>query len=446
MQFLKTKILIALSLSAGLFFNVGNVSAASSFSVSTNGADRIVSTTDSVQNCSFPLSLQSSSVNRPESAAASITTNGNTTTFVFNHPTDTNRAEISFRRTINNCEAVFTILELNQPVSQFSLVVTPQVEGVAQDSVVVWEHISLGPLPPEPEVTETPNEEKSENNNLVDGVNYCSDNSLNSYIQNIGILAEEVRIQNNRKLDVQKQQKNIDTDLWQAASNLIEARSSVTELQNNLADWRNRLNYLEEQQQNLTTNLQSAQDSYRALQREYADEQYISVQEGDKPLDTILSGVSISLDGGQTWIVMSGERGIRLFINKIRQDKDKGRLLHKQGQNVKQLQGELYRVNEQINTAQSAIGNTEEAITNSQSLVQSQIDKLKNLKDVKQNIQFDLNDATNKLTDLQTKLKNAQLLLDGCNALNNIQPVSLFDRIHHLIASFFRPLALAYGE
>lgn len=434
-----------------LFFlgAVGVLAQSLEFNVTTNGSDRIVAPNQQTSNCTFPIFLRSSSgATRNESDAFSVIDEGNSSVFTFNHPVDRNRKEIVFRRTVNGCEAIFSVIELQQPVSQFSLEVIPRVGGVETSSLTVWEHISLGPLPVEPE---EPNVSDAEAENIDDEpteINvpiFCSSVNLESSFGRIGVLSEEIRIQENRLRDLDKQSEERSERAWQIATSLVEARSTLSRLENELNNWRARLVYLDDEIIKTQTRLDDAKLSYSNLQAEYVDEVNVQSIEGDKPLDNVKSGISISLDGGQSWIILVGNKGMRHFINEIRKDKDKGRQLHRRGQEVKRINADLYNLKKQKETADQAINNIQSSIINTNQLI-SDADIGLNESIIKRDeIYNEVNIASQKISELQASLEEENLLLDGCD--NFQRPTSFWNNVMTRISNLFKPLALAYvGE
>lgn len=432
-----------------LLMMTGSTSAQSQvFSVTTSGGSRIVSTPDSATNCTFPITLTSTvELDRDEEVATKIDVVGDISTFTFNHPVETDRTEIKLRRTVSNCEASFTILELQQPVSQFSLVVTPTVDGAKTDPLVVWEHISLGPLPSEQEFPVESPETPSDPDIIVPSdtpSNFCSDDQVQTILSRIGVLSEEIRIQENRFDDLESQKENQDASAWEMAASLVEARDTATRLEEELLDWEMRLQALVDEQKRNQVLFDEAHETYLALQQEYVDESNVKVVEGEQPLTSLGSGVTLSLDGGQTWLILVGERGLRQFIGMIREDKVRGRELHRRGQEVKRIRSTLFTLANQLQTTTEAISDTKIALENARKTVDTKQQELNSLREQTNNLNSERVDVSDKLLNLQSQLQEEELLLRGCEAFTN-QPTSMIQNLLIRIAQFFRPLVLAYG-
>jgi chromosome segregation ATPase len=154
--------------------------------------------------------------------------------------------------------------------------------------------------------------------------------------------------------------------------------------------------------------------------------------------------VTVSLDGGNTWLVLVGEKGLRKFINEIRRDKDKGRQLHFRGQEVKRIQSVVFGLTSQKETATTAIDNIESSLENSRQTVSSLEQELGELKELRTELMSRQTDTSRQLEIFRQQLQEEELLLQSCEAFTS-QPTSFIEMLIQKVAQFFRPLVLAYG-
>lgn len=402
------------------------------FQVQTNGSDRVVVGPIGGGSCGFSFKLVGSDSVRDESMAARLNENG-ADFFVFNHPVESDRVEVIIRRQVSGCRAVFSITELNQPASQFALVVTPTMNGRAYESLTIWEHISLGPLTPiKPQSPQAPPQ--------------CSESEVFNRMNTIGVWSEELRIEGNRRNDLAIRLSQSNDKSRELARMLVEGRDRQTRLKDSLSAWQNYDTELSTRLDDIDNKLNSANEAYRALQNEYADNGQVAVVEGDQPLQQLSSGVSVSLDGGQTWLVLSGEGGIRAFIGRLQANKNQGRELHRRGQLVKDLQAQKFELNSLQNEAKVRI---EQINTNLKSY-SDEVDKLQqqlgNSKFEKIQIESDIKNVDTKINNLRERLEAEQLLLDGCNLIEKTAPVSLWQRVTKFLGQIIAPIIVAYGR
>lgn len=405
------------------------------FQVQTVGSDRVITGPAGSTVCEFPFQLTSTNglIRNQNIATRQATSQGEL--FTFNHPTETSREEVTVRRQVSGCRATFSIVDLRQPATQFSVVVTPSADGVNYSPLNIWEHISLGPLTPSDEVIPE-----------IPVLPACSEETVFGRMQAIGVLSEELRLQTNRRDDLVKQKVNGGEAARSAASALVESRNVLSQLGQSRVIWQKYLEQLSVRIVATEDELQKAQDEYRNLQQQYADGGQVNVVEGDQPLQQVDSGVSVSLDGGQTWLVLSGEGGVRAFIGRLQKNKEQGRELHRRGQVVKDLQATLYALQQQYDQAVARVDKFGSDIERYQGEVDLLQKQLTEITADRTRIDGEVKIVEDKLNELRGRIDEEQLLLDGCNVSRPVEPVSLWQQVRRVIARIINPLVVAYGR
>lgn len=431
---------------------------------------KTVTTTQLTAGCKFVFALKNSDGNlRRASSAQRISVNDSAAIYTFNHPTE-NRSELVVQQTLNKCRAEYKILYAGLPADSYALLVTPTVGSKNYEDVVVWSNVLTGAIevqnmvvapavsenttiipeikpPSKPVPINKPTEalDNDTSSTVTESTEVeCRNETQQQLLVDLQNVASIIQLLSSTVVTGQNTEKAMFLEMKKNAEKMVEVRLVRQSLEQQVVAAQNKERRLHAELAIAKRSLDLERNNLQQAQAKLASVTNVRTINDKDPLSNVDSGITVSFDGGETWVVMDGESGVESFLNQVREQHAAAKEVHRAGQLVKKYSEAVIKLDGDLNSISSTLLEVSNKYRDNLANEQSLQSALKKLSMERINILEDIVNNNTELGVQEAIMRDKQLQIDNCSS--EVKEVSKWLDWRQLIIGLFSPILPSYAR